>query len=84
MRRALPAIGLLALLAGCGTPAKLKPLPGMKTVPTAEEAKAPATPQQLMTPSSQSRPDRKADLLTKSEERPVDPFDIPPGPNNGK
>jgi hypothetical protein len=53
-------------------------------VPKAAEAKAPETPAQLMKPSSQSRPDRKADLILQSEERKDDPFDLPPGPDNGK
>jgi hypothetical protein len=74
----------LALLAGCGTPAKLKPLKGMGDVPVAQGADKRATPVQLMTPSTQARPDRQADLLSRSEERQDDPFDLPPGRDNGR
>ncbi len=84
MRRALLMLALTAALAGCGTRQKLRPLPGMGKVPKAAEARAPETPIQLMTPKSQARPARSADLLTKSDERHADPFDLPPGPDNGK
>ena len=84
MRRALLVLALTAALAGCGTREKLRPLPGMGKVPKAAEAKAPETATQLMTPKSQARPARSADLLTKSDERHADPFDLPPGPDNGK
>jgi len=84
MRRLLIAAMLVGLLAGCGSRTELKPKPGMSVVPKAEAAKKPATPTQLMTPTTQARPDRKADLLTQSDARPDDPFDLPPGPNNGK
>ena len=84
MTRALIALPLLSLLAACGSRTELRPQPGMSAVPKAAEAKAPETPAQLMKPSSQSRPDRKADLILQSEERKDDPFDLPPGPDNGK
>jgi hypothetical protein len=84
MTRALIALVPLALLAGCGTPAKLRPLQGMGEVPVANDVQARATPAQLMTPTTQARPDRKADLLTRSEERKDDPFDLPPGSDNGR
>ena len=84
MTRALTILPLIALVAACGSRTELQPRPGMAHVPKAAEAKAPETPAQLMKPSSQARPDRKADLLTESEERKDDPFDLPPGPTNGK
>lgn len=84
MTRALIALVLVGLLAACGSRTELRPKQGMASVPKAAEAAAAETPSQLMTPSTQARPDRKADLLTKSEERKDDPFDLPPGPNNGK
>lgn len=82
--RAFPALALIALLSACGSRTELKPKPGMTAVPVAAAAKAPETASQLMTPTTQARPDRRADLLIKSEERRDDPFDLPPGPNNGK
>ncbi|MBO9579714.1 MAG: hypothetical protein J7498_02375 [Sphingobium sp.] len=83
MRR-FAALALMGLLASCGSRTELKPLPGMNPVPKAAEAEAPQTPAQLMKPTTQARPDRKADLILQSEERKDDPFDLPPGPNNGK
>jgi hypothetical protein len=84
MTRRLIALTILTLLSACGSRTELRPQPGMSAVPKAVEAKAPETPAQLMKPSSQSRPDRKADLILQSEERKDDPFDLPPGPENGK
>ncbi len=82
--RTLPALALVAMLAACGSRTELRPTRGMTAIPKAAEAAAPETPTQLMTPSTQARPDRRADLLTRSEERQDDPFDLPPGPDNGK
>lgn len=84
MMRSLLAVSLIGLLAACGSRTELKPLPGMSPVPKSVEAKAPETAAQLMKPTTQSRPDRKADLILQSEERKDDPFDLPPGPDNGK
>jgi hypothetical protein len=84
MKRAIIALPLLGLLAACGSRTELRPLPGMASVPKAAEAEAPQTAAQLMKPTTQSRPDRKADLILQSEERKDDPFDLPPGPDNGK
>jgi hypothetical protein len=77
-------LAAFALLTACGTPTKLRPLTGMGDVPVAEGAQVRATPAQLMEPTSQARPDRKADLVTRSEERRDDPFDLPPGGDNGR
>jgi hypothetical protein len=84
LKRALILLGLTGLLAACGSRTELRALPGMGAVPKAAEAPAPQTPSELMTPDTQARPERKADLLTRSEERQDDPFDLPPGPDNGK
>jgi hypothetical protein len=84
MARALPVIFPLVLLAGCGTPAKLRPQPGMSEVPVANSAPVRASPTELMTALTQARPDRQADLIIRSEERRDDPFDLPPGPDNGR
>lgn len=84
MRRVVPPLVLAALLAGCGSVKPLRPGPGMSEVPKAEAARERATAQQLMTPSTQAQPERQADLLTRSSERGDDPFDLPPGAENGK
>lgn len=84
MTRRLAALALIGLLAACGTRAELHPLKGMSAVPKSAEAEKEPTPTQLMTPSTQAKPDRRADLLIKSEDRKADPFDLPPGPQNGR
>lgn len=76
---ALPAILLTALaLAGCGKQLDLKPADGHPLPPKPATAATQPTPKQLLTPSPQSRPERVDDLLKKSQERRVDPFDQPP------
>lgn len=75
---------LSALLASCGSVKQLRPTEGMSEVPKAAAASQPETPDQLMTPSTQARPDRQADLLDRSVQREDDPFDLPPGPDNGR
>jgi len=84
MRTSLLILPLLAMTAACGSRAELRPTEGMGQVPTAVAAQAPETPTQLMTPNTQSQPDRQADLITRSVERKDDPFDLPPGPDNGR
>ena len=78
MIRTTLLVGTLALLAACGSRTALKPLPGMAPIPKAATAKAAQTPDQLMTPSTQARPDRTVDLRTRSVERQDDPFDTAP------
>ena len=79
---ALLAAALAA--AGCGRQVALAPKPGMKPVPTPAFAAKPESPDALIHPSTQARPLRNADLLSRSEERKEDPFDLPPGPDNGR
>jgi hypothetical protein len=69
---------LLGALSACGGRQALKPAEGAAPIPTARGASAPQTPQQLMEPTAQSRPERNAELLTQSKERADDPFDLPP------
>lgn len=75
------ALGALVLLSACGGRAALQPPSGTARVPVPRGATAQPTAQQLMTPSEQSRPERNAELLTKSQEREDDPFDLPPESN---
>ncbi len=71
-------IAALLLLTGCGAAKELQPLPG-KSLPVAPVgARATPTPLQLSTPSTQARPARSDELLTNSNERRVDEFDLPP------
>jgi hypothetical protein len=79
MRHRLIAATCLTLaLAGCGGRTALKPAEGQAPPATPFGAKAPPTAQELMQPSTQARPERNAELLKKSQERPEDPFDLPP------
>jgi hypothetical protein len=66
------------LLGGCGASRGLKPAAG-ETMPVAPYG-ATATPgtADLLTPSSQARPQRNDELLRQSERRRTDEFDLPP------
>ncbi len=69
---------VLVALGGCGAAKQLTPPPG-KTLPAAPYgARATPTPQQLLTPTTQQRPQRSDELLKNSEERRSDEFDLPP------
>lgn len=76
MKRAAILMGLL--LAGCGSARDLRPAAG-ENLPVAPYG-ATETPNasDLMTPTAQQRPDRTDELLTKSDERRSDEFDLPP------
>ncbi len=70
---------LLALpLAGCGSSVGLKPAPGESLPVAPYGAKATPTPAQLITPTTQQRPQRSDELLRNSEQRRADDFDLPP------
>jgi len=74
-----PAILLVPLLlAGCGSAAGLKPAPGANLPVAPLGAAATPTPQELLTPTSQERPQRSDELLRRSDERRSDEFDLPP------
>ena len=78
MKRWIAPTLLIALLGGCGSAGRLKPADN-KPLPVAPYgATATPTPQQLMTPSTQARPERNDELLTNSQKRDPDPFDLPP------
>ena len=73
------SFALLVLgLAACGGRQPLKPIEGQKMPAVPVGAAAAPTAQQLMTPSIQARPERSVDILSQSEERQDDPFDLPP------
>ncbi|MET0371140.1 MAG: hypothetical protein ABW039_07160 [Sphingobium sp.] len=72
-------VGAIALtLTACGGRQPLKPLEGQPPPATPVGANAPPTPADLTTPSTQGRPERSVELLSQSEERSADPFDLPP------
>ena len=71
-------IGALALLAGCGKVADLKPAPGQPLPVKPLMARTTPTPEQLLTPPAYVAPERVDELMKKSEPRRPDPFDLPP------
>jgi hypothetical protein len=74
----LVALCLILALAGCGAARELKPAAG-KALPVAPYG-AVTTPSanQLLTASSQARPERSDELLKNSEDRQGNEFDLPP------
>ena len=70
---------LLALtLAACGLREPLQPPPGQSMPPVPAMARRAPTTQELLTPPPIARPDRVDELLTRSEPRADDRFDMPP------
>lgn len=67
-----------SLLAGCGSAGSLKPAPGESLPVAPYGARATPTPDDLLTPTTQQRPERSTELLRRSEERRSDEFDLPP------
>lgn len=78
------ALAVLVACGGCGKRVELTRKPGMVPPPVPYGAVRPETPQELVRPSAQSRPQRNGDLVWRSEPRTDDYFNIPPGPDNGQ
>ena len=77
MRRWLvPA--LIALLAGCGATAPLKPKAGQSLPVAPYGSEAQSSAEALLKPTPQAAPERSVELRKRSEERTQDPFDLPP------
>jgi hypothetical protein len=77
MKRLIP-FALALALAGCGAAKQLQSAEG-KSLPVAPYgAKATPTPAELLTPTTQQRPQRSTELLRGSEQRRSDEFDLPP------
>jgi len=69
--------GALALGA-CGAAKDLQPAPGEPLPVAPYGARATPTPSQLVTPTTQQRPQRSDELLKSSQARRSDEFDLPP------
>ncbi len=78
MRRVWVIFGLALALAACGSRTTLKPKQGYALPVKPATAMTTPTPEQLMTPDTQSRPKRSDEQLKSSEERREDKFDLPP------
>ena len=78
IRRSLAGLVSATALAACGSTQALKPAPGTP-LPVAPYGAA-ATPgiNDLLTPSVQARPRRTGEVLTRSQERQSDEYDLPP------
>ena len=76
MKRYLWVVALA--LSGCGAARQLEVAQGESLPPAPYGATATPTPQQLLTPTTQQRPQRSDELLKSSEERRSDEFDLPP------
>ncbi len=76
--KALIGLALALLLAACGSMSGLKPAKGESLPVAPYGARATPSATQLLTPSNQARPARSDELLTTSEERRSDEFDLPP------
>jgi hypothetical protein len=72
----------VALVAGCGKVADLKPAKGQPLPVKPLLARTTPTPNELLTPPPYAAPERVDELMKKSEPRSVDPFDLPP-PSGG-
>ena len=79
----LASVAALALLAGCGRVADLKPAPGQPLPVKPLMARTTPTPEQLLTPPPNAHPERVDELVKKSAPRAQDPFDLPP-PSGGE
>ena len=72
-------LGAAALtLSACGNRQALKPIAGKTLPPAPRGAEKPKTAAELLDPGTQARPERNVELLSRSEERAEDEFDIPP------
>ena len=71
-------VALLLGLAACGKQQPLRPAEGAAMPPKPAMAATTPTVDQLLAPSPIARPDRRDELLKKSDERQDDRFDLPP------
>jgi len=78
MKRARVLLLATLGLAGCGRVADLEPAPGHPMPVKPMMARTTPTPAELLTPPTYARPVRVDDLVTRSQPRAADPFDLPP------
>lgn len=78
MNRRLLTILLTVAITGCGNRIDLKPNPGHALPEKPLFAPTTPSPQQLVTPYTQARPQRGDEELNRTQERRGDKFDLPP------
>ena len=71
-------LGTALVLAGCGIREQLRPAEGQAMPVAPALAPRALTSDELLAVSSEMRPLRVDEPLTRSEERPADRFDLPP------
>lgn len=76
-RLLLVGAAVLALSA-CGSRQRLTAVEGVAPVPEAYGATTDPIPEDMLVPSTQSRPERNVELQRRSEARTDDPFDLSP------
>ena len=65
-------------MAGCGRVAELKPAAGKSLPVKPQMARATPTAQDLLAIPTYAKPQRVDELVTRSQPRPADAFDLPP------
>lgn len=66
------------VLSACGARRELQPLAGRTLPPAPYGRDDKPTPDALLTPPVQAKPERNVELRSRSEHREDDPFDLPP------
>jgi len=74
----IAAAALALTVAACAQQTELTPKSGASLPPTPYGEEAQPDADQLLERSAQAAPERNVELRTRSEEREVDPFDLPP------
>ena len=72
------ALAAIALLAGCGRVADLKPAPGQPLPVKPLMARTTPTANDLLELPPYAKPDRVDELVKRSQPRKDDPFELPP------
>ncbi len=76
--RIVIAMGVAALLCGCGARAPLTPPQGASLPIAPYGAPGQPTAEELLRREALAAPERSVELRRRSEERQDDPFDLPP------
>ena len=79
----LALLTALLALAACGRVADLKPAAGKSLPVKPLMARATPTPQDLLKLPTYAKPQRVDELVTRSQPRPPDAFDLPPPTGGG-